>query len=221
MAKRTEDRPAVLGQPQPPAGRNWLAIVVIGIVALAVVAGGIVDWRRSQVPAIPPMQSPPAAASPVASAPAAPPTAAPAPASLAAFAALPPAQQQAEMQQAVTAYDAVLAEAISTLDQAPLSEVATGGELAVLQKTLDAAFQRDQPERVQDHFSILHIVMSPQPYTFVSVDTNGTETDQFIDPHTHQPIGSPSQKVGHTSLTFVIQGGVWKVSDIIQEPPIP
>jgi hypothetical protein len=220
MAKRTEDRPTVLGQPEPPAGRNWLAIVVIGIVALAVVAGGIVDWRRSQVPAIP-MQSPPAGASPVASAPAAPPTAAPAPASLAAFAALPPPQQQAEMLQAVNAYGAALSQAISTLDPAPLYQVATGDQLAVLLKTFDAAAQRDQPEITGGQVSILHIVMSPQPYTFVSVDISGTATAQFIDPHTHQPIGSPSSAVFHGSESFVIEGGLWKVANIIQEPTTP
>lgn len=148
-------------------------------------------------------------------------TGAPAPASLAAFAALPPAQQQAEMQQAIDAYDAAVGQAFRTLNEFFLPEVATGDELGVLQKNLETSIRNRQPESEQGQAKVLTVVMSPQPYRWVSIDVQATATDQYLDPTTLKPIGTPQTGSLRSSFTLVIENGVWKVGEHIQDGLAP
>ena len=122
------------------------------------------------------------------------------------------------MKQAIDHYDAVLGQAYRDLDPSSLPTVATGAQLQVVQQSLQAAIQKHQPEAGETQATILHIVLSPRPYNFVSIDIQATETDQFLDPKTLQPIGTPRTSAARSSFSFVIQDGVWKVSEHIQEP---
>jgi hypothetical protein len=134
-----------------------------------------------------------------------------------AFAALPSAQQQAVMQSALDHYDAVYAEALRTLNPALLPEIATGDMLGVLQHNLATTIKHGYPIDEEGHATVLQVLMSPQPLSFVSVHLQFTDTDQYLDPKTLQPIGTPGPSTGTTGFSFVIEGGVWKVSENIQD----
>lgn len=220
MAKRTEERqpgvevPAEAPvHPQGPFWLGWGALALALAVGIGLVAYMSVHATHAPRPAPAGSQAPPAASSAPALGPGVPAT------TYADFAALPPIQQRAVMQQAIDHYGAVLADAIRRLDPSRLPQVATGAQLQVLQQTLQGAIDRHQPQDVQNQDTILRIVMSPQPYSFVSVDGQGTEIDQALDPKTLQPIGSPTTTTAHSSLSFVIEEGVWKVSEHIDEQP--
>jgi hypothetical protein len=222
MSRQLPDRragePSDPLQPHPPSGRerpSWLPWVALVIVAA--VGGGLV-WYVSPSETRPqPVQSSPTTSSSTGAsatlAPGVPAT------TYAAFAALPPAQQQATMQQAMAHYSAVLYEAYRTLNPGLLPQIASGPELQVLQQNLAAAVQADRPGTGTSSFTILHITMSPQPFTFVSVDAQGTDVDQYLDPRTLLPIGTPNTTTTRSSYSFVIDAGVWKVQNDIQEQP--
>jgi hypothetical protein len=122
------------------------------------------------------------------------------------------------MQEAIQHYLDVTNEAFRTLNPALLPQVATGGELPVLQRSVQDAIQKNQPVDYQGSTTLLHIVLSPRPYNFVSIEIQGTETGQYLDPKTLKPIGTPSTTTARSTFSFVIQDGVWKVSEHIQEP---
>jgi hypothetical protein len=221
MARRTQERhQGAEAAPQGPAEKERpfrLGLIVFAIAI--VIAGGFVVYMfgsRTQPTPLPSSQasSPPTAAVPTQILP----SVGPAPATTYdAFAALPSPQQQSVMQQAIAHYSAVVAQAFRTLDPALLPQVATGGELPVLQKGLQTAIQKHQPESLEGQATILHIVLSPKPYNFVSIDVQGTGSDQYLDPTTLQPIGTPSTTALRSSFSLVIEDGVWKVSEHIQE----
>jgi hypothetical protein len=138
----------------------------------------------------------------------------PAATTIQAFAALPAAQQQAIMQQALDTYDEVVAEAARTLDASILSDVATGAELQVQQQGL--AGQQGRPESMTGQGTVIAVQPAPQ-YGFVSIQVEGSETDQWLDPTTLKPEGTPISGSARSSFSLVIEGGVWKVSEHIQE----
>jgi hypothetical protein len=206
-APPTQERPFWLG---------WAALIIVIVVGVGLVV--FLSTRPGGKPL--PLNSAPPGASPSAPAPSvAPSLPAGVPATTyAAFAALPPTQQKAVMQEAIDNYSKVVAQAFRTLDPGLLPHIATGGELGVLQQELQVAVQNHQPQSLQSQASILNIVMSPQPYSFVSINVQGTGTDQDLDPTTLQPIGTPNTSTVTSSFSLVIEDGVWKVSQHIQEP---
>lgn len=223
MARRTEARPDVgppgqvppvpPSEPHRPFWLGWIALVVVVLVALGGVGYLVLSGRGGHPQ---PANSPASKPTPGASdsvGPGVPAT------TYADFAALAPAQQQATMQQALAHYSAVLYEAYKTLNPALLPQIATGAELQVLQQDLGAAIQANRPGTGTSSFQILHILISPQPYSFVSVDFQGTDVDQYLDPKTLLPIGTPSTTTARRSFSLVIDGGVWKVRDNIEESP--
>lgn len=195
---------------------RW-ALLVFAIVII--VAGGVVVYvLGSRTKPAPPLPSTQASNPPTALPTQILPSVGPAPATTYDdFAALPSPQQQTVMLQAIDHYSAVVAEAFRTLNPALLPQVATGGELPVLQKGLQTAIQKHQPENLESQATILHIVLSPRPYSFVSIDVQGTGSDQYLDPTTLQPVGTPSTTTLRSSFSLVIEDGVWKVSEHIQE----
>jgi hypothetical protein len=205
-AAPVEDRPFWFG---------WAALVIVIAVGVAMVVFLSTRSHPKPVPVNNPPSSSPSAAAPSAAASA--PAGVPA-TTYDAFVALPPAQQQAVMQQAITAYNNVLNEASETLDASALPLVATGHELPILQQAVATAAKNRQPARYQNHETVLAIVMSPRPFSFVSVNVSYTETSQYLDPSTSQPIGTSYTSSGRTSFTLVIENGVWKVSEHIQDP---
>jgi hypothetical protein len=134
-----------------------------------------------------------------------------------AFAALSSEQQQAVMQAAVDRYGAVVGQVFQTFDGSLLPQVATGDELGVLQQDLQTAIKNGYPTVDHSQVTILSIALSPKPYSFVSVHIQATGTDQYLDPKTLQPLGTPAPSSGTSSYSFVIDGGVWKVSEHIQD----
>lgn len=227
MARRTEAKPDVgapppIGPegpwPAPPeerrARRGWVALVIV-LVAVAVVAtaGWLVLGQPAQHHTAPPRN-------PAASTAATPTLATPVPATtFQAFAALSSDQQQAVMQAALDRYTAVGAEAFRTLDPSVLPQAATGDELDVLQQGLQAMIKAGYPEDDSGQDTILQVLLSPQPYSFVSVHARSEETTQYLDPKTLQPVGTPSVTSGTSTFTFVIEGGTWKVSEHIKDGP--
>ena len=118
------------------------------------------------------------------------------------------------MQKAMNAAGEVISQVSRTLNASLLSEVATGAELQVLQQGL--AQQQGRPESVTGTGTVLTVTASP-PLGFVSVQVQGTETDQWLDPTTLHPTGNPVSGSTVSSYSLVIDGGVWKVSEHIQE----
>jgi len=221
MARRTQERhQGVEAGPQgPPEKERPFRLGLIVFAVVIVFAGGLVvylfGFRTHPAPPLPSTQasSPPTAAPTQLV-----PSVGPAPATTYdAFAALPSPQQQAVMQQAIDHYLAVVADTFMHLNPGLLPEVATGAQLQVLQQAVQGAIQKHQPVSEQGAATILHIVLSPRPYTFVSIDVRGTGTDQYLDPTTLQPIGTPNTTTSRSSFSFVIENGVWKVSEHIQE----
>ena len=222
MARRTQERhqgveagPQGLAEEERPF--RW-GLLVFAIVI--VVAGGLVVYvLGSRTQPTRPLPGSQASSSP----PAAPPTqlvpsVGPAPATTYDdFAALSSYEQQAVMQQAIDHYLAVVADTFMHLNPALLPQVATGAQLQVLQQAVQQAIQKHQPVSEQGSATILHIVLSPRPYSFVSIDVRGTGIDQYLDPTTLQPVGTPNTTTSRSSFSFVIENGVWKVSEHIQE----
>jgi len=166
MARRTQERhQGAEAVPQGPAEKERpfrLGMIVFAIAII--IAGGLVVYvfgsRTHPTPPLPGSQA------------SSPPTAAPTQAAPSIgpgvpattyddFAALPPYQQQAVMQQAIDHYDAVLGQAYRNLDPSLLPTVATGAQLQVVQQSLQAAVQKHQPEAGETQATILHIVLSP------------------------------------------------------------
>jgi hypothetical protein len=221
MARRTQERhQGAEAAPQGAAEKERpfrLGLIVFAI-AIVIAGGLIVYVLGSRTHPTPPVPSTQASSPPTAAPTQILPSVGPAPATTYdAFAALPSPQQQTVMQQAIDHYSAVVAEAFRTLNPALLPQVATGGELPVLQKGLQTAIQKHQPESLESQATILHIVLSPKPYNFVSIDVQGTGSDQYLDPTTLQPTGTPSTTSLRSSFSLVIENGVWKVSEHIQE----
>jgi hypothetical protein len=223
MARRTQERhQGAEAAPQGPAEKERpfrLGLIVFAIAI--VIAGGLVVYMfGSRTQPTPPPTSSQASNPPTAAPTQAAPSIGPGvPATTYNdFAALPPPQQQTVMQQAIDHYDAVLGQAYRTLDPSLLPTVATGAQLQVVQQSLQKAIQNHQPESDESAVTILHIVLSPRPYSFVSIDIQATETAQYLDPKTLAPVGSTNTSTGRSSFSFVIQDGVWKVSEHIQEP---
>lgn len=225
MARRTETKPEV-GAPPPirPPGPwpappeehrsrlGWAALAFVVVVALT--AGGwfVLGHRTRHHQPTPGSSS---GAPSTANTPSLP---APVPATTyQAFAALSSDQRQAVMEQVMKTYNETVGLAVKNLDPSLLPRVATGDELTALQTALNAAIQKRQPVSDSATAAIRAIVMSPQPYSFVSIDVLATETSQYLDPATLQPLGTPSVTNGRSSFSLVIEGGVWKVSEHIQE----
>lgn len=227
MARRTEvpTRPDVGGPdllPPPGAGEKegpfWLGWIALAIVLAAGV--GLFVYMSTHPGAKPaPVSNPPPAASPSApSASSAPITGGVPATTYADFAALPGPQQIAVMQQVIDHYGEVVALASRTLDPNVLPRVATGAQLQALQKNLQPFIQYGHPVDDRSQAKILHLAMSPAPYSFVSIDVQATGTDQYLDPKTLQPIGTPKATSGRSSFSFVIEDGIWKAGEHIQEP---
>jgi hypothetical protein len=222
MAKRTQERhQGVEAAPQGPAEKErpfwlgWIAFAVVVAVVVGLVWVMYVPQHQLTTPLPGSQASSPPTAAPTQAAPSIGPGV---PATTYNdFAALPSPQQQAVMQQAIDHYLAVVADTFMHLNPALLPEVATGAQLQVLQQAVQGAIEKHQPVSEQGAATILHIVLSPRPYTFVSIDVRGTGTDQYLDPTTLQPIGTPNTTTSRSSFSFVIENGVWKVSEHIQE----
>ena len=222
MARRTQERhqgaeAAPQGSAEKERPFRW-GLIVFAIVA--VIAGGVVVYLLgSRTHPSPPLPSSQASSPPTAVPTQTLPSVGPAPATTYdAFAALPSPQQQTVMQQAIQHYLDVADEAFRTFDPTSLPQVATGRQLVVLQQSLQSAIQKQQPISYQDSPTLLHIVLSPRPYSFVSIEIQGNETGQYLDPKTLRPVGTPTTTAARSTYSFVIQDGVWKVSDHIQEP---
>jgi hypothetical protein len=223
MARRTQERhQGAEAAPQGPAEKERpFRLGLIAFAVAIVIAGGLIVYvLGSRTQPTPPLPSSQASSSPTAAAPTQIlPSVGPAPATTYDdFAALPPPQQQTVMQQAIDHYDAVLGQAYRNLDPSLLSTVATGAQLQVVQQSLQKAIQNHQPETGDTAATILHILLSPRPYSFVSIEVQATETDQYLDPKTLLPVGTPRTSTARSTFSFVIQDGVWKVSEHIQEP---
>ncbi|GAC1371407.1 MAG: hypothetical protein NVSMB32_15560 [Actinomycetota bacterium] len=80
--------------------------------------------------------------------------------------------------------------AAAAMNATRIPEVATGRQLPVVQHSLQQAIQQHQRVAGHSEGTILRAALSSQPYGFVSVDTQGTETEQYLDPKTMAPIGS-------------------------------
>lgn len=226
MARRTETRPEVgapppFGPPSPwpaPPGEprsrlGWAALAFVLVVAMG--AGGwfVIGHQEAH------HQPAPGTSAVVPSTSGMPSLPAPVPATTYdAFAALPSDQQAAVMGAAANRYGAVVGQAFQTLDGSLLSQVATGDELQVLQQDLQKAIKAGYPTVDHSQVTVLEVVLSPKPYNFVSVHIQATGTDQYLDPKTGQPIGTPEPSSGTSSYSFVIEAGVWKVSEHIQDP---
>src|SRR5437879_504236 len=79
------------------------------------------------------------------------------------FAALPSPQQQTVMQEAIQHYLDVTNEAFRTLNPALLPQVATGGELPVLQRSVQDVIQKNQPVDYPGSTTHLNLVLYPRP----------------------------------------------------------
>jgi hypothetical protein len=222
MARRTQERhQGVEAGPHGPAEKERpFRLGLIAFAVAIVIAGGLIVYvLGSRTQPTPPLPSSQASSPPTAAPTQILPSVTPAPATTYDdFAALPPPQQQTVMLQAIDHYNAVLGQAYRNLDPSLLPTVATGAQLQVVQQSLQKAIQNHQPESDESAVTILHIVLSPRPYSFVSIDIQATETAQYLDPKTLAPVGSPNTSTGRSSFSFVIQDGVWKVSEHIQEP---
>ena len=216
MAKRTEERPGVnvpgLPPSEPRRRLGWVGpVAFVLVVAVAAVVVAVTRPGGHAKPRNPAGSSAPVSSPSSAAAQGVPAT------TYEAFAALSPAQQEAVMQAAMDHYGAVYAQALRTLNPALLPETATGDLLGVLQQKLATTIKNGYPIDEEGHATVLQVLMSPQPYSFVSVHVQSTGTDQYLDPKTLQPIGTPEPSTGATSFSFVIDGGVWKASENIQD----
>ena len=225
MAKRTGTKPEVgapppIGPPGPwPAPPEehrsllgWAALAFVVVVALAG-GGWFVLGQRTRHHQPTPGNS--ASAPSTAGTPSLP---APVPATTyEAFAAMSTDQQQAVMQAVFDRDNAVWEEAVRTLNLSLLPQIATGDELGVLQRALQTVIKNGYPVAATNQTTILQVVMSPQPLSFVSVHVQVAATDQYLDPKTLQPIGTPDPSSGTSSFSFVIQDGTWKESEHIQD----
>jgi hypothetical protein len=225
MARRTETgtevgKPPPIGPPSPwpapPKERRsrlgWAALALV--VAVAAAAGGwFVFGHRTHRNRPAPSNS---TSAPSVSAPSLP---APIPATTyEAFAALAPDQQQAVMLQAMNRFNEVVNQSSERLDSSLLPLVATGDELGALQQRFQTLKQSGYGLNDSNQVTILQVVLSPQPYSFVSVHIQSTGSDQYVNPSTLQPVGSPAPVTSVTSsFSFVIDDGTWKASEHIQD----
>lgn len=224
MARRTDPRPEV-GAP-PPIGPEspwpappqehrsslvWIALALL-VVLLAAAGGWFVFGGRTHHnrPAPSNSTSAPPVSEPTL------PAAIPA-TTYAAFAALAPDQQRAVMQAVLNRNNAIWAQAVRTLDPSLLPGFATGDELQALQKDLQTVIKNGYPLADSNQTTILQVLMSPLPYSFVSVHVQASAIDQYLDPRTLQPIGTPDPSSGTSSFSLVIQDGTWKESEHIQD----
>lgn len=136
------------------------------------------------------------------------------PTTVAAFAALPPDQRKAVMQQEVDRYNAVLDQAYRTLDPSLLPQVTTGPELTTQQQQLGALKAAGTPTGGDDSYSITGIGTAPALGS-ISVRTEGTERSWYLDPHTLQPVGQPTVNTQPATYTLVPDAGVWKVEVVV------
>jgi hypothetical protein len=212
--KRSSDESEALPLEQAAPRRRRLAPFWLVAAVFVVIVAGI--WVFALTRSSPHAVKPPPAPSVAPSSAVAPSPAAtmPAATSIQAFAALPANQQKAIMQQAMDTYSQVLAQAFRSLNPSLLAEVDTGAELNVQQQ--DLAQLHGRPESVTGNGTVLSVTASPS-LGFVSVQVQGTETDQWLDPTTLQPTGTPVTGSTVSSYSLVIDGGVWKVSEHIQE----
>jgi hypothetical protein len=173
-----------------------LAIIGLAMVATAV----IVTARASGVApaAAPPAVTPTAPASGPAMA-----------TSVTAFAALPADQKKVQMQQAIDHVIAVLAKAYRNLDPTVLPEVITGPALQVEQEQLATLKAEGRPTGGDHTYTITGIGVAPALGS-VSVRTEGTERNWYLDPKTLQRIGQPNVNSAPATYTLVIEDGVWK-----------
>lgn len=218
--KRSSDELGALPLEQPVPQRHGLLPFWVVAAAVVVVVAGI--WAFALTRSSPKAVNPPAV---TASAPATgnvpSPVASGVPATtIQAFAALSRDQQIAIMQQVLAHYGDVVNQAYSTLNPTLLPQVLTGAELQVQQQQLQGLIQRNQPESSTSQGTVLSVATFPQ-FGFVSVDAQGTETGYVLNPTTHQPTGPPTVVTGRRSHTLVIEDGVWKVKESIQEQPTP
>src|SRR6266446_5092658 len=149
MARRTQERhQGAEAAPQgPPEKERPFRLGLIAFAVAIVIAGGLVVYVSGSRTQPTPPPSTQASSPPTAAPTQILPSVGPAPATTYDdFAALPWPQQQTVMQQAIDHYSAVVAEAFRTLNPALLPQIATGGELPVLQKGLQTAIQKHQPE---------------------------------------------------------------------------
>lgn len=227
MAREIEDRrlteapPRIPGPPAPPEKRPARWLPWVGVVILVGLLGGLLLFMRGKPRHQPtPANSVAASASaPAISAVPAPTIPAPAPATtLQDFAVLSSDQKGVVMQQALRHYFGVLGKAFYSLDPSVLSQAATGDQLRTLQAAVQRQVAKNQPQGGSVEFTI-GAIAAPAPLRFISVDVHESETAQALDPTTFQPVGSASTSpVDHSSYTFVIEGGTWKVSADIGEP---
>jgi hypothetical protein len=212
--KRSSDESEALPLEQAAPRRRRLAPFWLVAAVFVVIVAGI--WVFALTRSSPHAVKPPPAPSVAPSSPVAPSSAAkmPSATSIQAFAALPADQQKAIMQQAMDAAGEAISQVSRTLNASLLSEVATGAELQVLQQGL--AQQQGRPESVIGNGTVLSVTASPA-FGFVSVQVQGTETDQWLNPTTLQPTGTPVSGSSVSSYSLVIEGGVWKVNEHIQE----
>lgn len=225
MARRTETgtevgTPPPIGPPSPwltpPKERRsrlgWALLAFVVLVAAAV-GGWFVFENRTPHNRPAPSNS---TSAPSVSAPSLP---APIPATTyEAFAALAPDQQQAVMLQAINRFNEVVNQSSETLDPSLLPLVATGDELGALQERFQTLKESGYGLDTASQVTVLQVLMSPQPFSFVSAHIQSTESAQYVNPTTLSPIGSPNALTTVTSsFSFVIQDGTWKASEHIQD----
>lgn len=139
---------------------------------------------------------------------------------LEAFAALPSEEQKAIIEQAIARAGAILDEAYRTLNPALLPQVYTGAALELQQQQLGELVKQGRPSMSTSEGRILHIAAFPE-LGFVSVIVEGTETSWWLDPKTLQPTGTPAVRSGRSSLTLVLEDGVWKLKERIEMEATP
>ncbi|HEU5002538.1 MAG TPA: hypothetical protein VFW71_07160 [Actinomycetota bacterium] len=135
-----------------------------------------------------------------------------------AFAALPADQQQAVMLEVMNRFNEVVNQSSERLDASVLPLVATGDELGALKQRFQTLQQSGYGLSTGTQVTVLRVVMSPQPYSFVSIHIQSTETAQYVKPTTLEPVGSPAPATSVTSsFSFVIEDGTWKASEHFQD----
>jgi hypothetical protein len=196
---------------------TWPAgLAILGLVMLAS-AAVVLTLPKAVAPAAP-APGPTAPASAPASAPA---VAVPAWTTYEQFYALTPAQQTEVMQQAVDHVDAVLKQALGTLDASHLNEVYSGTELGLVTKQVEDLRLGGHPLGGKAVATVRQVVPAKPPVPLVTVRVVGTDTSWYVDPKTGQPDSATRSVQVDSLMEIVWGGGQWRIQHVENASPSP